>query len=197
MTQAEVAKIVAVLLAAFPQSRATPQTSQVYERMLADLDYPAVNAAVERLLATAKFMPTIAEIRETALTLAVGEQKPGGQEWGTVLKAIGRWGTYRVPGVDFKFDDPVTAQCVAAMGWENLCASENQQADRARFTELYDKLAVQERRKQLSDGLPAMQRYRIIQAQEAKRIERTGGSSASDAIKQALMLVPHIEEDAS
>lgn len=170
MTQAEAAKLVAVLMASFPSNKATTTTSQVYERMLSDLDYPAANAAVERLIATARFMPTIGEIRETALALAVGEQKPGGEAWGSVIKAIARWGYMRTPGVEFTFDDATTRRCVEIMGWGKLCSSENEVADRARFTELYDRLAVQERRKQLSEGLPAMQRYRAIEA--AKTEER-------------------------
>lgn len=192
MTQAETAKLVAVLLAAFPQSRATQQTSQAYERMLGDLDYPAANAAVERLLATARFMPTIAEIRETTLALTVGEQKPGGEAWGVVQRAIGCEGVYRVPGKDFTFRDPVIARCVAALGWEELCNSENLVADRARFVELYDKLAVQALRKQLSEALPAMQRYRAIEASrsEQRAIEaRTGEASATSAIANVLQLV--------
>lgn len=196
MTQAEAAKLVAVMLAAFPQSKATAQTSQVYERMLADLDYPSANAAVERLLATARFMPSIAEIRETAMAITVGEQKPGGEAWGVVLKAIAHEGYMRVPGRDFVFSDPVTARCVAAMGWENLCNSENSHADRARFTDLYDRLAVQERRKQLSEGLPAMQRFRTLQAAQAehRRIERTGTTGAGDAMGKVLALVPKSEQ---
>lgn len=168
MTEAEVRKLVAVLLGAFPASRTTPETAMVYERMLKDLDYPAANAAVERLLATCKFMPTVAEIRETALTLSSGEQMPGGEAWGSVLAAIGGAGVYRVPGKDFQFRDPVTAQCVRALGWEELCNSENSSADRARFIELYDKLASQHRRKQLSECLPAMQRYRALEAKKAE-----------------------------
>ncbi len=199
MTQAEAAKLVAVLMASFPSNKATITTSQVYERMLADLDYPAANAAVERLLATARFMPTIGEIRETTLALSIGEQKPGGEAWGSVTRAIGRWGGYRMPGVDFAFEDPTTARCVQIMQWQKLCLSENETADRARFIELYDRLAVQERRKQLSEGLPAMQRYRAIEAanSEQRRIAAaeeppaTGGLAG--AIAKVLSLVP-IEE---
>jgi len=178
MTQAEAAKLVAVLMAAFPANKATTATSQIFERMLADLDYPAANAAIERLLATARFMPTIGEIRETTLALAIGEQKPGGEAWGDVTKAIGRWGYMRSPGTDFTFADPTTARCVEIMGWGKLCSSENEVADRARFTELYDRLAVQQRRKQLSEGLPAMQRYRAIEA--AKTEERRIAAGATE-----------------
>jgi len=98
VTKLEVAKLVGVLIASFPSSKATPETSVVYERMLADLDYHAANAAVERLLATAKFMPTIAEIREATLTVFAGEIRPGGEAWGAVLRAIGSYGYVRPPG---------------------------------------------------------------------------------------------------
>ncbi len=168
MTKLEVAKLVGVLIASFPNSKVSPETSLVYERMLADLDYPAANAAVERLLATARFMPTIAEIRESALTLERGEVRAGGEAWGEVLKAIGRYGYVRQPGVDFEFSDATTVECVRALNWRELCESENPQADRARFIELYDKLAATQRRKDLSGHLPAQQRLRALR--EAQRL---------------------------
>jgi len=164
--------------------------------MLADLDYPAANAAVERLLASAKWMPSVAEIRETTLALAVGEQKPGGEAWGAVVKAIAREGYMRTPGKDFVFPDPTTMRCVEIMGWSKLCNSENEVADRARFTELYDRLAVQQRRKQLSESLPAMQRYRAIEAArtEERRIaaadEAPADGSMSGLVGRVLSLIP-------
>jgi hypothetical protein len=162
MTKGEAAKLVAVLLAAYPAAKSTASTSEVYERMLADLDYPTANAAVERLLATSRFMPSIAEIREACMDLQHGERVAGGEAWGNVLRAIGRWGVYRTPGQDFQFQDPVAARCVAALGWQNLCNSENQHADRARFIELYDRLAVSERKEQNAGALPAAQRLRVL-----------------------------------
>lgn len=173
MTQLEVAKLVAVLLTAYPAAKASENTSAIYERMLADLDYPAANAALERLLATSRFLPTVAEIREAALTLYAGELRPGGDAWGSVLAAIRKYGYVRAPGVDFHFDDPVTDDAVRALNWTELCNSENVAADRARFIELYDKLAASARRSQLSESLPAMQRFRALQ--RAK--ELTAGDS--------------------
>lgn len=187
MTEAEAQKLVTVLVTAFPNTmvRLTTdqqqQTMSVYRRMLGDLDYACANAAVERLLATSRFMPTVAEIRDVVQSLTVGEQIPGGEAWGHVVKAIAAQGAYRVPGTDFVFRDPVTVQVVGALGWVNLCQSENQPADRARFIELYDKLAARDRRLQLSEGLPAMQRFRALQ-------ERTTGS-IGEAAGRALALV--------
>jgi len=171
MTEGQVAKLVAVLIAAFPSAKISTETSAVYERMLGDLDYPAANAAIERLLATSKWLPTVAEIREAALTLYAGEIGAGGEAWGEVVAAIGRYGRNRTPGVDFQFADPVTAECVASLKWRELCDSDNQVADRARFVELYDQLAARHRRSLLSESLPAMQRFRALQAKSAERLE--------------------------
>lgn len=164
MTKTESAKLVAVMLAAFPHGKSTPQTSEVYERMLADLDYPTANAAVERLLATSRFMPSIAEIREACMDLMHGDRRAGGEAWGECLKAISRWGIYRAPDKDFAFQDPIVSRCVAALGWVNLCNSENQAADRARFIELYDKLAIGTRKDQNVNALPAAQRLGALKA---------------------------------
>lgn len=183
MTNAESAKLVAVLLASYPGAKTTPRTSEVYERMLADLDYPTANAAVERLLATSRFMPSIAEIREACMDLMHGDRKAGGEAWGECISAIGRFGIYRTPGKDFVFKDPLVARCVAALGWENLCNSESQAADRARFIELYDKLAVTARRDENVNALPAAQRLKALKESEAAQTvvlqlaEKLGGKS--------------------
>lgn len=190
MTDAEVAKLVAVMMGAFPSAKVTPETSKVYERMLRDLDYPAANAAVERLLATARFMPTVADIREAALSLNLGETRPGGEAWGEVLRLIGRWGARRYDqGWELPTNDAVLRQTVGSLGWVNLCDSENQAADRARFIELYDKLAAQRRRSLLADELPAAQRFRALQAQE-----RSAGG-IGEAIGRALELVGKSSHD--
>lgn len=190
MTEAEAQKLVTVLVTAFPgqlgrmDREQQANTMAVYRGMLADLEYPVANAAVERLLATAKFMPTISEIRDVALTLMSDEQRAGGSAWGDVLEAVSKFGAYRVPGTDFQFSDPVTATCVNAMGWRNLCLSENQIADRARFIELYDHERGKARRLQLTEGLPALQRLRQMQ----ERTEQT--AALSTAIRKVLKLTP-------
>ena len=164
MTPTQSAKLVALLLAAFPNARAhvrdVEATSSLYERMLADLDVNAATAAAERLIATSKFLPSIAEIREAALSLAVGDNRPGGDAWGDVLAAVRRFGQYRGP----TFDDPIVGRVVSALGWRELCQSENQHADRARFIELYDRFAASARTETLTAGLPSGERYRQLRA---------------------------------
>ncbi len=184
MKASEAAELVAVLMAAFPSARPTARTSEVYERMLMDLDGKTANAAVERLLATSRFMPTVAEIRDACIDLSHGDRRAGGEAWGECLKAIGRFGVYRSPGKDFSFQDPLVARCVAALGWEPLCNSENQAADRARFIELYDQLAVGHRKNQNAGELPAVQRLKALKDSDTSAdsivlqlAEKIGGKS--------------------
>ncbi len=189
MNRQESAKIVAVIVAACPgqsvkldKERLTAMVD-TFSLLLSDLSYEQVNASVVVLLQTRTWMPSVADIRSTALELARGPVGAGGEAWGRVLRAVSMEGCYRVPGVDFVFADPVTARCVAAFGWQQLCLSENQIADRARFIDLYDKLAVQDRREEQSPLLSEAVRRRELAASTdatalicsiAKRL--TGGS---------------------
>lgn len=192
MTNEQAQQLVTVLVTAFPNTmvRLSPeqqsQTMTTYRRMISDLDYVAANAAVARLLATQKWIPTAAEIREATLALTVGEKSVGGEQWGSVLNAIRAQGVYRKPGVDFGFVDETTARCVSALGWEELCKSENTIADRARFIDTYDQLATQHRTKQLTETLPAI---RALEAQKAKLLEkRTGDASVASVLSGVLSL---------
>lgn len=189
MTKAEAAKIVAVILAAYPAQRArmtahdVNATSSAYERLLVDLDFAAVDAAVEKLTATSKFMPTIAEIREATAALYIGDVAAGGEAWGVVLRAIGRYGRNRTPGVDFAFGDPpdpVALEVVRALNWRELCDSENQAADRARFIELYNQLAAKARRGAVSNSLPAQQKFRALQEQAEQDRKRLAEAQEDD-----------------
>lgn len=142
MTPLESAKVVAMLMAAYPQAQMTRQTSGMYEHMLADLDREVATAAVERLIGSAKWLPTIAEIRFAAAEVKHGPRRLGGEAWGDVVAAMRKVGWYGRP----KFDDPLVADAVRMLGWQALCSSTNEVADRARFVELYDGLAERNRR---------------------------------------------------
>ncbi len=142
MTKLEAAKLVTVLMAAFPHSDSTVHTSTTFETGLADLEYQVADRAVRRLIATAKHRPTLGEIREAAVELQLGPRRQGADGWGDVLKAVSKFGAYRKP----VFEDPLVARAVEAFGWQAICASEEQVADRARFIQLYDSYASVARR---------------------------------------------------
>lgn len=167
MTKSEAAKLVAMLLNAYPQAQFGPASSALYETLLADLDECEARAAICRLVQTTKWLPTIAEIRAMAAELKHGPKRLGAEGWGDVVDAVRRVGAYRPAP---PFDDPIVGECVRLMGWRNLCHSENGAADRARFIELFDGLSERERTNIIaSPRLQAPEHAGLI-GPEAKRL---------------------------
>lgn len=70
----EIVRILAPMFASFPQTKADKNTVDNYVEMLRDIAPDALAAAVLKLKATSKFLPTIAELREQA----IGEQRAPG-----------------------------------------------------------------------------------------------------------------------
>jgi hypothetical protein len=149
VTAVQAAELVMMILAAYPQNRVTSDvTSKVYENMLADLDAQLARKAVTRLISVSKFMPTVAEIRAAAAELQHGPLRSGGEAWGDVLSEIRRIGIYAAP----RFADPIVADLVRRWGWRALCDGHGD-ADRARFIDTYDAIALRARQDVVS-GIP-------------------------------------------
>jgi hypothetical protein len=148
MKDYEAAELVALIAATWPRPPMAEATQRVYERHLLSLEYDQAGAALDHLAATSKFLPSIAEIREAAVTTKVGHVRLGMEAWGDVVEAIRKHGVYPslMPGAPkLEFADPIVAECVRVMGWRELCLSENDMADRSRFCDLYNGLAQRER----------------------------------------------------
>jgi hypothetical protein len=149
MAVKDVQAIVQQLVAAYPNAKVSEQTVVVYLRMLQDIPADELQTVVDQCIAQQKFIPTVAEIRDMHRTLTVSLNRPTAAEaWGEVRRAIMRVGHIRVP----EFDDPLVAEAVKHMGWRELCVSENQVADRARFLQTYEQLS--DRREQGDKLLP-------------------------------------------
>lgn len=151
MKKSEVSEIVMMLMAAFPASKTSDGTSAVYEELLVDLDAATVQRAVTRLIATNKWLPTIAEIRASATDLRLGPARDGGEAWQDALCAVRRVGRYGVP----RFADALVTEALRLWGsWVDFCNSpEDDPGGRARFIELYDSLAARRRDTDVS-GIP-------------------------------------------
>jgi hypothetical protein len=156
-------KVLQVLIEAYPGAKLADNTLLLYARVLSDIPDAMLEAACLQHIASAKWFPTVAELREMALSLsrqARGAAHPAPMEaWGLVQREIGRTGIYRPP----RFDDPLVAEAVELFGWSRLC---NQPLDtigvaEAHFSELYRSLVEREAqqarllpevRKALDDG---------------------------------------------
>lgn len=201
MTEVEAQKLVTVIAANYAlhlsrlPERAQLEWQDVFRTMLLDLDYLAANMAVKTLLATQKFLPSVSEVRELALNPSASITT-GGDAWGAVRKAIDKSGHTRTPGIDFFFRDPLTARCVDALGWQNLCNSEMAQSDRARFIEMYEDLKDHHRVTALSEGLPDVKRFREAEAAKAAETlpQRRGAAVSLGALLQFALPEPDKEK---
>ena len=137
MTRDEAAKVVAMLKAAFPHQPFPTDSARVYIEFLLDLDVDAALRAVRRLIAEPgrRFMPTIGEIRGAALDVVAPVPLPE-EAWGEVVQQIHAEGYYGRP----RFSHPVIYQAVEAIGWREICLSEEPGVVRAHFMRAYETL---------------------------------------------------------
>ena len=120
----------------------------IWFALLGDLEYPVLNAAIQKYMLTNKFPPTIADLREMATTISTGEIADWGEGWEKVLNAIRRFGSYRETEALQTMDD-FTKTCVKRLGWRNLCMSENINVERANFRMIYEQLASRAKKETL------------------------------------------------
>ena len=115
----------------------------IWFSLLQDLDYMVAQAAIQKYMLTQKFPPTIADIRELATNVSIGEKPLWSDGWEEVLYAIRRFGSYREAEA-LESMSPITRQAVQRLGFINLCMSENVMTDRANFRMIYEQISERE-----------------------------------------------------
>jgi hypothetical protein len=137
-------------------------TAALYQRFLLDLDYEHAEAAVVRLIATwaptsANRYPPIPVVRAAVLEQQAGRARTGIEAWGDLRALSGSYERERLDEID-----PHVRRCIEDLGWVVWSPyfsvsrgefqrwrvardGENEASDRARFCELYDRLATTER----------------------------------------------------
>jgi len=136
--------------------------------LLRDMDGGLLRAAALQHVATSKWFPTVAELREAATDIASPDHRMTAMEaWGEVARQIRSIGSYGRP----EFSNPLVRRLVDDMGWLNLCTGEMPGADRARFIDGYNALLTRERREvmELPQVSEARRRFRALA--EQKRVD--------------------------
>lgn len=121
------------------------QAMELWFREVEDIPYAIAEASLRKWVALNKWSPSIAEIRETAATIASGDIPDWGNGWEQVVMAIRKIGMYRIPEALDSLD-PITRECVERLGFRNLCLSENINSDRANFRMIYESIAERKKK---------------------------------------------------
>ena len=141
MTESEVVSLVVLASAAYPsaQDKDPVPIVKAWKIMLSDISYPIAKAAVVRVCRSSKFFPSIAEIVSAAYDIDPRcEHLPTAAEaWEEVTGLMRKAGPTFVPTYSC---EPVR-RAARAIGWNNLCWSENPEATRAHFLRLYEAMS--------------------------------------------------------
>lgn len=139
MNKKEFALFASALRTYYPKEKLLPneQAIELWFNQLQDIPYNVAEVTLNKWVATNKWSPSIADIREQATALTQGEAKEWGDAWQEVLKAISYYGSYREDDALASFD-PTTRQVVKRLGFRNLCFSEEIQVERANFRMIYE-----------------------------------------------------------
>lgn len=164
MTKKEFATFAAALKTYYPKENLLPnsQAMELWFRQLEDIPYDLAEMALNKWVATNKWSPTIADIREQAASVVSGEKPLWSDGWEEVVRAIKNYGSYGQKEAMESMSD-ITRMAVRRMGYIDLCRSENPVADRANFRMIFEQIAERE---QKQNQLPVSLKNLI---EEAKR----------------------------
>ena len=158
--------------AGYDQS-AIDESGAVYYIYLQDIDFALVKVAIARHISSSDWMPRISEIRNMAYETAKNHAGiPSAEEaWGEVLALVQRVGpatsVERLP----QFSHPFVKQTVGRFGgWNLLCESRNQVADRAHFVRLYRQISDAHKESVVA-SIPEEVERRIIGSGSTSRID--------------------------
>lgn len=132
-----------LLCDAFPHSPRKASDLELYAERIRDLGIDAIRAAVEQCIATCKYFPTVAELREAAGNVAGALEPTSLDCYGDTMRELSlAMAESRIPKLD-----PIAKEVVASMGGAiTLLVSDNGPTDRAHFTKSYAEKMEQRRR---------------------------------------------------
>lgn len=141
MSEKEFGLFAMALKTYFPKDNLFPnkQAVDLWYRILNDIDYKTAELFLQKWVATNKWSPSIADIREGCANITHGEMQDWGKAWEQVEKAIRYFGMYREDEAYASMDE-ITEEVTRRLGFKEICMSENIQVDRANFRMIYEQV---------------------------------------------------------
>lgn len=147
MDKRQFGQFVMALKTYYPKENLLPneQAIELWYRQLQDIPYDLAEITLNSWVATNKWSPTIADIRERACEIKLGDTPDWGEGWAEVRGAISAYGYYSEAEALESMSE-LTRDTVKRIGWEKICHSETPDVIRANFRMIYEELASRRRR---------------------------------------------------
>jgi len=157
MRLTEALELVRQLMTCYPATPMGQENIQAYASHLADLDAEVAAVAIRRCIASCRFLPSIAEIREQAAA-CLDDAPDAEQAWGIVCAEVRRVGYNGRPA----FPHARILDAVQAIGgWYDICSSDNAAADRSHFVKAYAAATKRSREAITLAGVPSLAEVRV------------------------------------
>lgn len=143
MNEKEALSLVGIALANFPtlQEKDMRPTAALWAKMLSDVPYQIAEQALLYVLSTAKFFPTIAEIREAVVKITTPEMPSPMEAWAIGRKIAKKYSPARMMDGDFekaKEETPeIIWRVIQYIGWRDFCFYGDDYM-RSRFLKTYE-----------------------------------------------------------
>lgn len=134
MKPEEASSIVSALVDAFPHVQVRSGTVAAYAGALSDLPAAGVTAACARIIATSRFFPSIAEIRDSVFEATYGfpSSEVALQELRANIKSAGQYSGL------CRWSHPALEEAASSVGWWSLSNGENPSAVHSQFLKAYE-----------------------------------------------------------
>ena len=152
MNKAEFKKFLRYISSVTTDTNPSPERAQVYWDILNDLDFQVAMIAAKKVIATLEnpFLPMPAVFRSMALNVTGKTVASAPDAYAEVLRAIRNFGSYKQEE-GLASLSPLTKKAAEAIGWKDLCLSEEPDVIRGQFRMAYEAL---ERRETIDQKTP-------------------------------------------
>lgn len=153
MTKKEFSILASAMRTFFPKDNLLPnkEAMELWYGMLSDIPYASAEAALKKHVATSKWPPTIADIRQNVTEITT-EMKDWSEAWENARRAVRRFGSYQEEEALASLD-ALTRKAVERYGYRDLCMMEEPEVGKAHFRDIYNAIA---RRESEDASLPKM-----------------------------------------
>lgn len=155
MTKTEFGKIAAAMRTYYPNQNLLPNVIAVelWYNQLCDIDYKVITVALNEWVATNKWAPTIADLREAAARLSNEEIPDWNSAYEHSRSIIKKYGYYNYEEGMQQLPE-IEKEVVKSIGYVEWCKSDNPSVIRAQYRDIYNIVAARKKREnQLSPGL--------------------------------------------